>query len=183
MGRVLGRLEELDRELQSREAHPIQGTASLHASLIEGGREWSTYPDRCALRVERRTVSGETVEIALEEAEAIIESLRREDPEFAATARFVFGRPPYETPRDHFLPAMLETALARIGRPAARTGMSFWTDAAVLGHAGIPSVIFGPGGGGLHGLEEFVKLDEVVACHDALVEAARMVAALPQPVR
>ncbi len=183
MGRILGRLEALDRELQSRKAHPIQGTASLHASFIEGGREWSTYPDRCALRVERRTVSGETVEIALEEAEVIIESLRREDPEFAATARFVFGRPPYETPRDHFLPAMLETALARIGRPAARTGMSFWTDAAVLGHAGIPSVIFGPGGGGLHGLEEFVKLDEVVACHDALVEAARMVAALPQPVR
>ncbi len=183
MGRVLARLEALDRELQARKAHPVQGTPSLHASFIEGGREWSTYPDRCMLRVERRTVSGETVDGALQEAQAIIESLRREDPEFAATAHQVFGRPPYETPQGHFLPDMLEKVLARIGRTASRTGMSFWTDAAVLGHAGIPSVIFGPGGGGLHGLEEFVNLDEVVACHDALVELARMVAALPPPSR
>ena len=29
--------------------------------------------------------------------------------------------------------------------------MSFWTDAAVLGAAGIPTVLFGPGGAGLHG--------------------------------
>ena len=31
-------------------------------------------------------------------------------------------------------------------------GMSFWTDASVLGEAGIPSVVFGPGGGRNHGL-------------------------------
>ena len=34
--------------------------------------------------------------------------------------------------------------------------MSFWTDAAILGGAGIPSVLFGPGGAGLHSLEEYV---------------------------
>jgi acetylornithine deacetylase len=50
--------------------------------------------------------------------------------------------------------------------------MSFWTDAAILGQAGIPSVIFGPGGAGLHGLEEHVRLDEVAACRDAMVELA-----------
>jgi acetylornithine deacetylase len=173
MGRVLGRLEALDRTLQAKAPHPIQGTASLHASFITGGRELSTYPDRCALQMERRTVSGEAAEIALEEAQAIIAALRREDPEFAATARFLFGRLAYETPQGHFLPGALETALAKIGRQTKRSGMSFWTDAAVLGHAGIPSVIFGPGGEGLHGVEEYVRLNEVVACHDALVELAR----------
>src|SRR5215831_4815295 len=59
MGRVLARLEALDRELQSRPPDPIMGTASLHASLVEGGREMSTYPDRCVLKVERRTITGE----------------------------------------------------------------------------------------------------------------------------
>src|SRR5215210_1273166 len=39
MGRVLHRLESLDRELQSRAVHPVLGTASLHASIIAGGRE------------------------------------------------------------------------------------------------------------------------------------------------
>jgi hypothetical protein len=32
--------------------------------------------------------------------------------------------------------------------------------------------VFGPGGAGLHGLEEHVRLDEVIACRDALVEVA-----------
>ena len=49
MGRVLSRLETLDRELQARPPHPIHGTASLHASLVAGGRELSTYPDQCTL--------------------------------------------------------------------------------------------------------------------------------------
>ena len=46
--------------------------------------------------------------------------------------------------------------------------MSFWTDAAVLGGAGIPSVLYGPGGAGLHSTEEYVTLDDVVLCRDAL---------------
>jgi acetylornithine deacetylase len=53
-----------------------------------------------------------------------------------------------------------------------RTGVSFWADAAVLGHAGIPTVLFGPGGQGAHAIEEYVRLDEVLACRDALTELA-----------
>jgi acetylornithine deacetylase len=51
--------------------------------------------------------------------------------------------------------------------------MSFWTDAAILGAAGIPSVLFGPGGAGLHSTEEYVRLREVEICRDALVELTR----------
>ena len=51
--------------------------------------------------------------------------------------------------------------------------MSFWTDAAVLGSAGIPSVVFGPGGAGLHSTEEYVRIDDVIACRDALAHLAR----------
>jgi acetylornithine deacetylase len=51
--------------------------------------------------------------------------------------------------------------------------MTFWTDAAILAGAGIPSVVFGPGGAGLHGIEEYVLVDEVLACRDALAELAR----------
>ena len=47
--------------------------------------------------------------------------------------------------------------------------MSFWTDAAVLGEAGIPSVLFGPEGAGLHGVDEWVDLHSVQKCRDALV--------------
>jgi len=173
MGRVLGRLEALDRTLQAAPPHPLLGTASLHASLIEGGLELSTYPDRCTLSLERRTLPGEAVEAGPREVAAILEQLVREDGELQAASRFLFGRPAYETPAGHPLPALLETALARAGRPTRRGGVSFWTDAAVLGHAGIPTVIFGPGGVGLHAVEEYVRIDEVLTCRDVLAEVAR----------
>ncbi|MEW6209025.1 MAG: ArgE/DapE family deacylase [Acidobacteriota bacterium] len=173
MGRVLSRLESLDRHLQSRPAHPLLGTPSLHASLISGGREMSTYPDRCALHLERRTVVGESETVALEEVEEILASLKKEDEEFEASAKLLFDRRPYETPAPSDLPRELESAVSRIGRVTRREGMTFWTDAAVLGAAGIPSVIFGPGGEGLHSTEEYVRADEVIFCRDALVELAR----------
>src|SRR5439155_21785990 len=154
MGRVLARLEQLDRDIQSRPPHPIQGTGSLHASLISGGRELSTYPDHCTLQMERRTISGESGNCAIDEAEQILETLRVVDPEFKGSARFIFARPPYLTPADHDLPETIEAAVARRGVKPVRGGMSFWTDAAILGEAGVPSIVFGPGGAGLHSTNE-----------------------------
>jgi acetylornithine deacetylase len=173
MGRVLSRLEMLDRDLQARAPHAVLGTGSLHASLISGGRELSTYPDHCTLQLERRTVSGESDETALSEVEQILKALKREDPEFEAKATLLFGRPPYEIPAEHELPCTLEATVSRAGRTTKLTGMTFWTDAAILGNAGIPSVVFGPGGAGLHGIEEYVLVDEVLACRDALAGLAR----------
>ena len=40
----------------------------------------------------------------------------------------------------------------------------------MLGHAGIPSILFGPGGAGLHSIEEYVNVADVMTCRDALVE-------------
>jgi acetylornithine deacetylase len=165
MGRVLTRLEALDQDLQARPPHPVMGTGSLHASLISGGRELSSYPDKCELQIERRTIAGESGERAAEEIDEILRELARADPEFEAEARLTFARPPYELPHGHPLAAALAAASQR---PPETVGMSFWTDAAVLGSAGIPTVLFGPGGAGLHSTEEYVNVDEVVACRDAL---------------
>ena len=168
MGRVLHRLEALDRELQARPPHPLMGTASLHASIIGGGRELSSYPDRCVLQMERRTVAGEAGNDAAREVSDILAALAREDPEFDAEARLTFARPAYEIPAAHALPDALGAQLTALGRPVEKVGMSFWTDAAVLGEAGIPTVLFGPGGAGLHGPEEYVTVADVVACRDVL---------------
>lgn len=173
MGRVLVRLETLDLDLQARAAHPIMGTGSLHASIISGGRELSSYPDRCTLQIERRTIAGESPDTALREVTSILDELRREDPEFEGQARAMFSRPPYEIDRRHELPQGLARAAAEAGRDAPFVGMSFWTDAAVMGVAGIPSVLFGPGGAGLHSTEEYVNLDDVAFCRDALARLAR----------
>ena len=169
MGRVLHELEQLDRRLQAGTRHPLVGPASLHASLIDGGRELSSYPDRCALKLERRTIPGESDADVSAEIEALLSTLRAADPEFAATLTPLFARPPYALAREHALPQ----ALARAAGVETFVGMSFWTDAAVLGNAGIPSVLFGPRGAGLHGTEEYVEIEDVLHCRDALAALAR----------
>ena len=173
LGRVLTRLEALDRELQNRPPHALLGTASLHASLVSGGQELSSYPERARLTVERRTLPTEAESIGLTELVSILEALGKEDSAFRAEARPVFSRPAYEVPGNHPLPDRIAAAARLVlGRPIERVGASFWTDAAVLGHAGTPSVLFGPGGAGLHSPEEYVNIADVVTCRNALVELA-----------
>jgi len=173
MGRVLRHLEALDRELQTRPPHALLGTGSLHASIIEGGRELSSYPDHARLQMERRTLPQEPVSVAVEEVQAILDGLKLEDSAFRAEARAMFGRAGYELPAEHELPQMLADVVLHVGGHPQIGGASFWTDAAVLGHAGIPSVLFGPGGAGLHSTEEYVTSADVLLCRNALAELAR----------
>jgi acetylornithine deacetylase len=173
MGRVLARLEGHDRALRAGRADPLVGAGSVHASMIRGGGELSSYPALCTLQFERRTIPGEPTEAAVREMRGILAALAAEDPEFSADVSLLLARPSYAIDGSHPLVAELAAACADRHLVALRSGLSFWTDAAVLGRAGTPSVLFGPGGAGLHGTVEYVRLDEVDACRDVLVGLAR----------
>ena len=174
MGRVLTRLEVVDAALAAAPAHPRLGRASLHASTIHGGQALSVYPDRCVLRVERRTVTGEPADIGLAEIRTALDALGCEDTSLDAAARQLLTRPPHEIPDDHPICSALTDVMRGRGLDAAPTAMSFWTDAAVLAQAGTPAALFGPVGAGLHGAEEYVEIDSVCTCRDALVETIRL---------
>jgi acetylornithine deacetylase len=173
MGRILSRLEALDRELQASGRHDLLGAASLHASVIAGGRELSSYPDRCTLKLERRTIPSETGQKVWLELDAILRDLAGADPAFEADLRLLFARPPYELEANHPFAGAVAHAAERVTATAQTFGgISFWTDAAVMGEAGIPSVLYGPGGAGLHSTEEYVVVQDVVACRDVLANLA-----------
>jgi acetylornithine deacetylase len=169
MGRVLAALEARDRWLQMQPPDPWLGTGSLHASLIEGGAELSSYPAWCRLQFERRTLPGEPATTAEDELRAILGDLTRADPELTADTRLLLARPPYAIAPSLPWPASVLRACAEAGFPARSAGFSFWTDAAILGARGIATVLFGPGGAGLHTPEEYVRMDHVIACRDVLV--------------
>jgi acetylornithine deacetylase len=173
LGRVLVRLEALDRMLQSRTPHPLVGTGSLHASLVEGGHELSSYPDRAVLQMERRTLPSERDTDAFAEVQQILAEISAEDPTFNGSAQLTFSRPAYELPSSHPLPQLLAESARCLGAPVSIVGASFWADSAILGHAGIPSVLFGPGGAGLHSIEEYVNVNDVIVCRDALADLVR----------
>jgi acetylornithine deacetylase len=175
MGRVLVELEQLDRELRAHPTHRLLGSGSLHASLIEGGQELSSYPERCTLSVERRTLPGETPERVEAELEAILQRLRQEDPAFRAVVRRGLDRIPLETPEEAGIAGAVREAATKVLKAAPEVaGVPYWTDAATLWSAGIPAVLFGPGGAGAHAAEEWVDLESVRACAEVYLDTARV---------
>ncbi|WP_019587686.1 M20/M25/M40 family metallo-hydrolase [Deinococcus apachensis] len=173
MGRVLGRLEALGRDLASRPAHPLLGHASVHASLIQGGQELSSYPERCTLQVERRTLPGETRESIEAEWNTLLGDLAR-DPAFHAEHRMTLLRDAFGISEDAPIVRVLHEQAAQIlGQPPAHIGMSFWMDAAFLAGAGIPTVVFGPHGAGAHATEEWVDLASAEQCRAVLAATLR----------
>ncbi len=174
MGRVLGGLERLERELRTRAPHPLVGPPSLHAALLEGGSGLSTYAARSLLKIERRTVPGETEAGVMKEIESMLDALRREDPQFAATARAFFVREPFEVaPEAGIVRTLHQAATGVLGHPPEHIGDTPWMDSALLAAAGIETVVFGPHGAGAHAAEEWVDVDSVVRTADVLVETAR----------
>jgi acetylornithine deacetylase len=149
------------------------GSGSLHASTIEGGTEASVYPAHCRMFMERRTLPGEDGARALHEVEQMLAVLRKNDPEFRGDVRLVVERPGYDLDQAAELPQQLVVAGRARGLEARVTGMSYWTDAAIFGAAGIPTVIFGPRGAGLHGPVEYVDLASVDECAYTLAALAR----------
>jgi acetylornithine deacetylase len=173
MGRFLVELEKLANELPTRPPHPLAGPPSLHAARLQGGSEISVYAARCALQVERRTIPGETPAGTTAELQAIIDRLAAADPTFQATVRPFFDRDPLATPPDAPIVAAVGGAItAVLHHPPTIAGATFWTDAAILAAAGIPSVVLGPTGSGLHSDEEWVELQSVYDLAQILVETA-----------
>lgn len=171
MGRVLVALDELEMRLASRAPHARLGNASLHASLIGGGQELSSYPAECRLQLERRMLPRETEQSAEAELREMLAGLEKQDAEFRATLRGRLGaRPAYEIREDAPLVQRTRKIIAHVCGACELSGMAAWTDTALLAAAGIPGVVFGPSGRGLHGAEEYVELDSVAQCAAALHE-------------
>lgn len=174
MGRVLHRLERLERELRARPGHPLVGPPSVHAALLNGGTGLSTYAASCRLQIERRTIPGETEASVRAEVEALLEELRREEPTLEVSARTFFVREPFEERPSAALAVALSEAAARVlGGPPPVVGDTPWMDAALLRAAGTETVVFGPDGAGAHAAEEWVDVDSVYRTAAVLAESAR----------
>lgn len=178
MGRVLVALDELEKQIAARAPHPLLGRASLHASLISGGQELSSYPAECRLQIERRLLPGETEASAESELREMLTTMEKSsgkggegNADFRATLRSGLGaRPAYGIPEDSLLVRRAATAIRRACGRCEFAGMAAWTDTALLAAAGIPGAVFGPSGRGLHGADEYVEVESVRACASALRE-------------
>jgi len=180
MGRILTGVLELDQRLRAGRGHLLLGTGTLHASLIEGGQELSTYPARCVVKLERRTLPGEDGAKALQEIEDVIASARAEDPALEASARLLLERPPSQLGADSFVTEAVEKAATEVlGREPEVIGVAYWMDMALSNAVGIPTVAFGPSGEGAHADVEWVDVASLQTCVQVYLRAIELLCGGP----
>jgi acetylornithine deacetylase len=173
-GRFLTALEDWDQRLRAAPTHPILKSGSVHASLIKGGEELSSYPAECRISLERRTIPGETSATVLKELETIVAAIRRIDPGFEAEIIPGLERVPFEVGEQESIVQTLDAVATRtLGGKPTRRGEPFWTDCAILQEAGIPCVMFGADGGGAHAATEWTTEESVRQLAAVLEDTAR----------
>ncbi|MEJ2153289.1 MAG: M20/M25/M40 family metallo-hydrolase [Gemmatimonadota bacterium] len=173
MGRILGRLSELEASLRDRTPHPLVGPPSIHAPLIRGGVGPSVYSPECVLELERRTIPGETEATVMSEIETIVRSPQVGLPEDAAVVESGLSRAPFEAAADSAVAEHLTACFrADNGGSPEVIGVPFWTDAALIAASGADTVVFGPTGDGAHQDVEWVDLDSVDRCARVLAGTA-----------
>lgn len=173
-GYFLVELEELAKDLSQRTPHPKLGTGIIHAGTIKGGQEPSTYPAKCIITIERRTIPGETSKSVLQELTNVLDRLAAQHSHFRFDIRVTFERPPFDIPHgDPFVAYCTEIITDVLGETPIIRAESAWTDCALLSDAGIPTIMFGPKGEGLHGKKEWVSISSVRKVRDALTQIAK----------
>jgi acetylornithine deacetylase len=173
-GLFLKELEDLDSTELPRKTHSLLGRGSVHASLIEGGTGLSTYPERCVLTIERRTLPGESQSDIESEVRALCDRARERAPNLDVSVRLITAQSPSDVSTEAPIVRSLSDAIQAEGTELSIEGMSAWTDAAILNDVGIPSVCFGPGDiRHAHAPEEFVPISEIDTATRVLTRVAR----------
>ena len=162
--KVVSGLERLQKRLATR-THPLLGSPKVHTSTIQGGTDWSIIPERCVLRLERRTLPGEPVSSVMNEIDEILQDIKKNNRDLEATGRSPYDMPPLETAPTELIVQLLQQAVAKVvGREMPITGVPYWTDGALLSKlASIPTCLFGPGDIGVaHSADEHVSVKDVL---------------------
>lgn len=174
LGRLLGCVEQADAALRSGPAHPVVGHGSWAATVAHAGEAPFTIPDSATAMVERRTVPGEPAAAALDDVRAMLGELAAADPTVTGEARLVTCRDGWELssePAARHLAGLFDEALPRHAAPRPRrVGFPYWMESAMWQAAGVPTVVCGPAGGGLHADDEWVDLRQVRAYAGALAD-------------
>lgn len=166
LGRLLVAVESRGVEIAER-------GGSLMVTLASGGESPFVLAQSARALVERRTVPGERSDAALAEVEHLLVHLRLQDDTVSSHSRLVVARDPWQL--DDTGPAAtlardLERALGDDAVPEPFHA-PYWMEAPLWQAAGIPTVVCGPAGGGLHAADEWVDLHQVRRYAVALTDA------------
>jgi len=163
MAEVIRKLGEYADELKSRTPHPVCGHGRVNPGVIRGGSIASSVPDYCELEVDRRTLTGETLDSVVAEYRQLLEPLTHSNPDFSfEIGDYTLNNAPLDTPADSKVVTSIASAFeAVVGQAASIGDFSAATDAP---NFLCPAVICGPGSIlQAHTLDEYVPLNELTS--------------------
>lgn len=142
------------RDFSFPEAHPVLGTMTTNIGTIAGGQQTNLVPDYASMTIDVRTVPGQ-------DAGGLVEVLRSSA---VTDVREILSVPSVWTDPASSLSARADEIVRRItGIDSPSTGVTYFTDGAVLADRTDPAVfIVGPGGiEQPHTADEYVRTDRI----------------------
>ena len=188
---VLDAITSLRRDWSTRAGleHPLLARPSLLATMARSG-DWAvTYPSSAELTIAvmylpaQADERGWGADVRTEVEQWIARETARADDWLSAHPPHVEWWPnpvmPFEIPRSEPIVATMLDAARDVGHPGVVGGLDSWYDGATLSQlAGIPTIAFGPPGFATEGvsvahmIDEYVPVDGLIACAQAIAVAA-----------
>lgn len=160
-------------------SHPLLGDCSKTVLDIraETTRKAPVVPDLCHIYFDRRFLPGETKESVLGEFNALIESAKKEIPDFKASAEITkWGIELYTPEEEPIVEAISKARTAVLGDAGQKSAWIFGTDGAFVAAHGIPTVGFGPGDEQYaHTPDDHIPLSHLEKAARIYAECARIV--------
>jgi acetylornithine deacetylase/succinyl-diaminopimelate desuccinylase family protein len=136
-------------------------------TLINGGTKANVIPELCEAVCDVRVIPGMSSEDVINEAQDVINKLKKKDPDINAEVSSLFWWPTSEISKSENVFQIANSAVRNVsGYDLVPRGTSGSNDTAWLtGIAKIPAMAFGPGDNyqsGAHGANEWVSIDRLV---------------------
>lgn len=159
----------------ARTDHRLLGAPSTNVGVIEGGVLPNAIAEECRLRLDRRTLPGETEDAVIAELRRAVEAASA--PEHSVEVVVEDVCLPSETDARHPFVSLCQEVVADVScHSTLVSGLRGCTDARFLrNEAGLPTVVWGPGDiRAAHAVGESVRVAELLAaarCYAALYGA------------
>jgi acetylornithine deacetylase len=181
LNRICDALFALDRERAARCQYALfQQTwgrsCHLNIGTYQAGDWASTVPGRAEIEVRLSFVPGETMAAVKAEVEAVVDAAAKGDTWLQVHPPQVewYGwraQPWVQDPADPLVGALVG-ATGALGRPAPVTGKTAGLDCRFAAYFGMAALSFGPDGANIHGADEWVGIDSLIATCKALALTA-----------
>lgn len=175
LGQLLTAVAESDDALRQQPKHPLLSHGSLMSTVVRAGSAAFSVAATADIVVERRILPGESPAGALDEVRALVDPITAATPGLESDFRLTHSRDAWQAddngPAAEFT-ALLTAALKSAGTPQPdHVGAPYWMESALWQAAGVPTVVCGPAGGGLHAVDEWVEIAQLEQFAVAVTDA------------